>query len=352
MSIAAVSARRRTADRKATLTAPTRRGIIPSAVGDKDPRANIDLSFVIPVYNGSKHIQGVVEKIHECYADLAFEVLLVDDGSEDETEKVCLALQLAHPATVTLIRLARNFGEHNAVLAGLNHAAGACVATLDDDGQNPPDQVRRMYERLLANECDVIYGRYRVKHHSRLRNLGSWFNQRMATLMLGKPPALYLSSFKVMNRFLVDEITKYQGAFPYIDGLILRATNAIGQIDVEHRPREGSRSTYNLRRLFLLWLNMFLNFSIMPLRLSALVGLLMSLVSLVLFAGIVLDKLYINPEVALGIPTIMVLVVLFAGVQLMILGVIGEYLGRLFLDHSKQPQFVVRYKRLREGNRE
>jgi undecaprenyl-phosphate 4-deoxy-4-formamido-L-arabinose transferase len=165
----------------------------------------------------------------------------------------------------------------------------------------------------------------------------------MANIMLKKPRDLYLSSFKVLNRFVVDEIIKYKGAFPYIDGLILRTTHNVAQIDVEHRDRFETPSNYNLRKLFLLWLNMFLNFSIIPLRLSALLGMLTSLVSLPLLAAIVIDKLYINPDVTVGLPTVLVTVVFFAGVQLLILGTIGEYLGRMFLDQSMSPQFVVRY---------
>ena len=199
-----------------------------------------------------------------------------------------------------------------------------------------------MYDAIRANGWDVVFGCYRVKHHSAFRNFGSWFNGRVANVMLHKPPDLYLSSFKVMNRFTVDEITRYTGAFPYIDGLILRTTSSLGQVDVEHRSA-GGRTNYTPGKLFTLWLNMFLNFSITPLRVSALLGTLTSLVSLVLLVAIVIDRLYVNPDVTLGIPTVLVIVVFFAGVQLVILGTMGEYLGRLFLDHSKAPQFVVRY---------
>jgi undecaprenyl-phosphate 4-deoxy-4-formamido-L-arabinose transferase len=303
----------------------------------------VELSFVIPVYNGSATIGRVVEQIHGLYGDMAFEIVLVNDGSSDESERTCRELQARHPGIVTFVHLARNFGEHNAVLAGLHHATGAYVATLDDDGQNPPEEVRRLYEAIRHGGPDVVYGRYTVKHHSWFRNLGSRFNDRMAVMMLHKPPELYLSSFRILNRFTVDEIVRYRGAFPYIDGLILRTTQAIGQIDVEHRERLGAPSNYTLRKLFMLWLNMFLNFSITPLRISALLGLFTSAISVVLLAAIVFDKLYLNPTVTRGLPTVLVIVTLFAGVQLVILGAIGEYLGRLFLDHSASPQFVVRY---------
>jgi len=307
-------------------------------------RPEVQLSFVIPVYNGSRTIGPLVRRIHELYSDLVIEVVLVNDGSADDSEQVCLGLCDAYPDTVTFVHLARNFGEHNAVMAGLRHSRGTHVAILDDDGQNPPEEVRRLYDTALAGDHDVVYGRYRVKHHSRLRNLGSRFNDRVANWMLDKPRELYLSSFKVMNRFLVDEILKYEGAFPYIDGLVLRVTRDAGQVEVEHR--EGpDRSNYTLRKLFLLWLNMFLNFSILPLRAAALLGLFMSVTSAVLLVATIIDKLYINPGVTVGLPTVLVIVLLLAGVQLVILGTIGEYLGRLFRDHSKRPQFVARYVR-------
>lgn len=313
--------------------------------------SGVELSFVIPVFNGSKTIPAVVGRIHELFADLDFEVVLVNDGSSDDSEQACLRLQERHPQTVTFVHLARNFGEHNAVLAGLNQATGTYVAVLDDDGQNPPEEVRRLHEEIKAKDFDVVYGRYRAKQHGWFRNLGSWFNDRMANVMLKKPRELYLSSFKVMNRFVVDEITQYSGSFPYIDGLILRATSNLGQIEVEHREREDAGSNYTMRRLFLLWMNMFLNFSIIPLRLAAVLGVITSVISLLLLLAVVIDRLYINPNVAVGVPTVLVTVAFFAGMQLVILGAIGEYLGRLFLDHSKSPQFVVRYVKSKETSR-
>ncbi len=309
----------------------------------------VQLSFVIPVYNGSATIGDVVRRIHEVYDDLSIEVVLVNDGSRDETEEVCSRLQASYPTTLSFLHLARNFGEHNAVLAGLNQATGDHVAVLDDDGQNPPEEVRKMYDEAVRQGYDVVFGRYQVKQHNWFRNLGSRFNDRIANHMLKKPRDLYLSSFKVMNRFLVDEITKYEGAFPYIDGLILRATEHLGQVDVEHRSRTDAPSNYTLRTLFLLWLNMFLNFSILPLRLAALLGITASVVSLFLMLAIVIDKLFFTTDLALGLPTLLVTVVFFGGVQLVILGMIGEYLGRLFLDHSRKPQFVVRYVKERHG---
>jgi len=311
--------------------------------GVSDSKNPIELSFEIPVFNGDSSIGPVVSRIHSLFTDLTFEVVLVNDGSKDESEKVCRGLVESHPDSVTFVHLARNFGEHNAVLAGLNHSRGAYVAVLDDDGQNPPEEVRKLYDCIRARKLDVVFGHYRIKHHSTFRNLGSWFNGWVANIMIKKPPELYLSSFKIMNRFMVNEIAKYCGAFPYIDGLILRSSANLGQIEVEHREAPERSSNYNLTKLFKLWLNMFLNFSILPLRIAALLGVVTAVIGLLLLGAIVADKLYFNPDVPVGIPTVLITIVFFAGVQLVILGTIGEYLGRLFMDHSGSPQFVVRY---------
>ncbi len=311
-----------------------------------------ELSIVIPVYNSSGTLRAVVERIHEVFADIDFEVVLVNDGSVDDSEETCQALHDTHSDTVTFLNLARNFGEHNAVLAGLSHATGAYAALLDDDGQTPPEELLRMYNEIKEKKYDVVFGQYRIKYHSRWRNLGSRLNHHVANVLLKKPRDLYLSSFKIMNRFVVDEITAYHGPFPYIDGLIVRSTQNLGQIDVEHRRRETAHSNYTLSKLFCLWLNSFLGFSVAPLRIATLVGLLTSVLSLFLFTAIAIDKLYINPGVTVGIPTVLTTIVFFAGLQLLILGIIGEYLGRLFLDHSKNPQYVIRYARMRKNNRD
>jgi len=302
-----------------------------------------ELSLVIPVYNGSRTIGSLVDHIIKIFASTSFEIVLVNDGSRDDSEKVCAQLAQKFPQLVTFVHLSRNFGEHSAVLAGFTQARGRYVAVLDDDGQNPPEEIVRMLDELKRKNYDVVYGHYIEKKHSWFRNLGSRFNDRIATLMLHKPKELYLSSFKVINRFLIDEIVKYRGPYPYTDGLIYRVTRNIGQIPVEHRASPGGSSRYTLRRLIRLWLNMFLNFSIKPLRLSIYVGLFTSCLSLVALIAIVIDRLWITPNVTLGIPTVLGTIVLLAGIQLMILGLVGEYLGRLYLDQTGTPQYVVRY---------
>jgi glycosyltransferase involved in cell wall biosynthesis len=302
-----------------------------------------ELSLVIPVYNGSGTIGQLVERIQAVFAAMPFEIILVNDGSRDETERICAELAGKFPASITFVHLSRNFGEHSAILAGLSYARGQHAALLDDDGQNPPEEILRMLEELKRGNHDVVYGHYIDKHHSWFRNAGSRFNDRIATIMLGKPKELYLSSFKVMNRFLIDEIIKYRGPFPYADGLIYRTTRRIAQIPVEHRANTTGPSRYTFRKLVGLWLNMFLNFSITPLRLSVYVGLITACLSILALLFILIDKIWITPGVTVGIPTVLGAIVFLSGVQLMILGLVGEYLGRLYLDQTGTPQYVVRY---------
>ena len=306
-------------------------------------RTTPDVSLVIPVYNGSRTIGPLVERITTVFASNAFEIVLVNDGSEDDSEMVCVKLAEKFPQNVIFVHLSRNFGEHSAVLAGLSYARGQYIAVLDDDGQNPPEEMVPMLQELKRKNYDVVYGHYIDKQHSWFRNAGSRFNDRIATFMLHKPKDLYLSSFKVMNRFLVDEIIKYRGPYPYIDGLIYRTTRNIGQMQVEHRANTTTPSRYTFRRLVQLWLNMFLNFSIKPLRLSVYVGLFVACLSILALVLILIDKIWITQNLTLGIPTVLASIVFFSGVQLMILGLIGEYLGRLYLDQTGTPQYIVRY---------
>jgi glycosyltransferase involved in cell wall biosynthesis len=238
------------------------------------------------------------------------------------------------------ISLRRNFGEHNAVMCALNHCSGDYAAIIDDDFQNPPSQIARLLEEAKSG-WDVVYSKYRRKKHSPFRNLGSRFNDRVATWLLGKPRDLYLSSFKLIKREIIDEIIRYKGPFPYVDGLILRATNNIGSAYVDHNPRRVGRSNYTLGRLVSLWLNTFLNFSTKPLRLVTFFGLVLSVVCVTLAVVFLVQKL-VSPSEPLGWASLIVSVLFIGGVQMVFLGLVGEYLAKLYLDVNGTPQWVVK----------
>lgn len=301
------------------------------------------VSIVIPVYNGAATIGPLVEQLITTLTPrYELEIVLVNDCSpRDTSEEVCLQLHHKYPGVVAFYSLAKNVGEHNAVMAGLNHTQGEYVVIMDDDFQNPVSEVTTLVEAIKDSGADVVYSYYATKHHSFFRNLGSRFNNWVGTIMLGKPRDLYLSSFKVMNRFLVREIIKYDLPFPYIDGLILRTTSRIGRVQVVHQPRAHGESGYTLRKLISLWLNMFTNFSILPLRAAMAVGFLFSLVGLGVGAYTVLEKLT-NPHLPVGWAMTTAMIAIFSGVQLIAMGMIGEYLGRVFLSQNRKPQYVIR----------
>lgn len=299
------------------------------------------LTILIPVYNGAVTIGPLVSRLIDVYGPTDLQIVLVNDGSRDNSDEVCLGLAKGHPSIVTYLNLARNFGEHNAVMAGLNHAVGDHVVIMDDDFQNPPEDVAALVDEAKRHNHDVVFSYYARKEHSLFRNLGSAFNNWVASMMLDKPRDLYLSSFKCMNRFLVNEVIKYKGPFPYVDGLILRCTRRFGRVQVQHNKRAEGRSGYTFRKLVRLWLNMFVNFSVLPLRMSSVLGMIFGLLGAVLSVFVVLEKLS-HPEIPIGWPSLVVVVMVFSGIQLLILGLIGEYLGRLFLSQNQTPQYVVR----------
>ena len=305
-----------------------------------EPMAPLALSIVIPVYNGADSIGELVAALEDIDIPGGHEIVLVVDGSPDNSLGVCRELVAHARVPVTLIDHARNFGEHNAVMTGLRHAHGAHVINMDDDLQNPPEEVARLLAYAQETGADVVYTYYDESKHAAWRNLGSQFTNWVAGFVLDKPKGLYLSSFRCMSAFLVREITRYEGPFPYIDGLILQVTQKIDRLLVRHLPRAVGRSNYTLRRLLRLWMSMFVNFSVMPLRISTLTGFALSVLGGLGGVAAIIEALFWSPPA--GWASLFVAVLLLSGVQLMILGIVGEYLGRLYLTANHKPQSVVR----------
>ena len=303
-------------------------------------RPSLALSVVIPVYNGAASIGELVAALSDLSVPGGHEIILVNDCSPDDSLAVCRALLADARVPMTLVNLSRNFGEHNAVMVGLRHAQGTHVITMDDDLQNPPSEVLRLLEYAQQSGKEVVYTTYASKEHARWRNLGSRFTNRVADWLLDKPRGLYLSSFRCMSAFVVAEITRYDGPFPYVDGLIMQVTQSLGALEVEHLPRAYGGSNYTLRRLVRLWLNMFVNFSVMPLRLATVAGFAISVCGLAGTLWVVLEALL--QETPPGWASLAVAVLLLSGVQLMMLGLIGEYLGRLYLTANRKPQSVIK----------
>jgi glycosyltransferase involved in cell wall biosynthesis len=302
---------------------------------------NPALSFVIPLYNSAETIGPLVKTIEGLAVEGGHEIVLVDDGSRDGTADVCRRLVAEAKVPVTYVEHARNFGEHNAVLTGWRHARGAYIVNLDDDGQNPPDEALRLWRHARETGLDVVFGNYAVKQHSVWRNLGSWFTNRITDWAVDKPRGFYLSSFRCVSAFVAREVAAHTGPFPYLDGLILQVTQRLGSIEVRHDPRKVGASGYTFRRLVRLWLSAWVNFSVLPLRVATVLGFFFAAIGLASLGGVVWlwwhDK---GP--AYGFGWLMAALLIFSGTQLLMLGLIGEYVGRMFLAVNQRPQAVVR----------
>ncbi len=300
----------------------------------------MQLSVVIPVYNSERTIGPLVERLQETLSGRAFEVVLVNDGSKDQSEQACERIASTY-ANVQFIALRRNFGEFNAVLCGLTYARGQYVAIIDDDFQNPPESILTLLETAETDRFDVVYSRYATKQHHWFRNWGSWLVNTLTTYSLGKPRALYLSSFKLIRREVVDEIIRYTGPYPYIDGLIFRVTRNVGSVEVPHNARTEGRSNYTPGKLVALFLNVFIGYSLWPIRVFTVLGACLFGAGLLAGLGLLAGSL-LGAFAVPGWGLVLWSIGTGLGLQLLFMGVLGEYLGKLFMAHSGLPPYVVK----------
>ena len=299
------------------------------------------LSIVVPLYNSESTLRILVDSLSSISISGGLELILVNDGSRDATEKIALELMKTARVPISFINLSRNFGEHNAVMAGLRVATGDYVVTMDDDLQNPPSEVPKLFNAAQAENRDVVYSAYREKKHARWRNWGSRFTNQLADWSIDKPKGLYLSSFRCISKFVVHEISRSSNPYPYIDALIFQVTQNVGVIEVRHDERTSGESGYTARALIRLWMSMLINASVMPLRLATLGGVALSLTGFVSFVAVLINH-YLHEE-PLGWASLMAALLIFSGTQLLLVGIIGEYIGRIYLRVSDKPQSVVRY---------
>ena len=300
------------------------------------------LSIVVPVYRSEMILSSLVEKVQKeilkMGLDNQFEMILVNDASPDNSWQVICTLAKQYPF-IKGISLRKNFGQHNATMAGLNNVSGGIVVIMDDDLQHSPNAIGKMVDVILQG-YDVCYTRYLNRQHALWKKVGSNFNNWIATRLLGKPKELYLSSFKAIRKEVVDEVIRYNGPYPYVDGLILNVTDSISMIDIKHQPRLIGVGNYDLVRSISLWLKMATSFSVLPLRIASFMGLLFAALSLVMIIVVFIQKL-LHPEISAGWTSLMATVIFIGGVQIFSIGLIGEYLGRTYLKLNGKPQFVV-----------
>ncbi len=302
----------------------------------------MDISFVIPCYRSEKTISAVVEEIRNKMKELSkysYEVILVNDCSPDNTfEKIkSIAKEFDN---VIAIDLAKNFGQHSAIMAGFSKVSGNIIVCLDDDGQTPANEVDKLLAKIEEG-YDVVYAEYGNKQHSAFRNWGSNLNKKMTEILLGKPKELFISSYFAATRMIVEEIKRYNNPYPYLAGLVLRTTKSVCNVSVTHRQRMEGESGYSLRKLIGLWVNGFTAFSVLPLRMATYSGMLVALIGFIFAIWTVIHKI-ISPEVAVGWSSTFSVILVIGGMILFVLGMIGEYIGRIYISLNNSPQYVIR----------
>ena len=308
----------------------------------KGKRMSKLISFVIPCCRSEETIGKVVVELDAAMGKLpayTYEIILVNDCSPDDTFEVIRGL-CAQREDICGVNLARNFGQHAALMAGFGYTHGEVVVCLDDDGQTPADEVGKLLAGIEEGH-DVVYAKYAHKQHSGFRNFGSKVNELMTRVMLGKPRELYLSSYFAASRFVIDEILRYKNPYPYVIGLVLRTTKNITNVEVAHREREVGVSGYTMGKLLGLWFNGFTAFSIKPLRIATAMGCLTACGGF-LYGIYTVVKKFVNPNVPIGFSAMMAALVFIGGMIMLMLGLIGEYIGRIYISLNNSPQYVIR----------
>ncbi len=301
----------------------------------------LELSIVIPVFRSVGTLADLVRRLVTTLEsmDVTYEIILVDDGSPDGSWPVLAELQRRHPDRLTAVQLMRNYGQHNAIMCGFRRARGRFVVTLDDDLQNPPEEIPKLYQAIQERDLDLVYGKPHDKQHAGWRNAGSWMVNFFFRKVFRIP--IVVTSFRIIRRELVECTFAYSFNFTFVDGLLAWNTQRIGTVEVEHHARAEGRSGYSLAKLATLGLNLFTNFSLLPLRVISLCG--MSCAGLGFLAALYYLVKYLTTSITVpGYASLIIAILLLGGVQLLSLGVMGEYLGRVHLNVNRKPQYVER----------
>lgn len=301
---------------------------------------SLKLSFVIPCYGSEKTISNVVNNIVASVKDAnPYEIICVNDCSPDGVYAV-LGYLAEKNKNIKIVNLARNFGQHSALMAGFHHVTGDIVICLDDDGQTNPADCYKLID-ALGDDADIAYAEYLSKKENLFRLFGSWTAKKMGQWLCSIPKDLILNSYFACKRFVIDEVVRYEGAYPYLYGLIFRVTRKAVNVKIPHYERMQGKSGYSLSKLISLWMNGFTAFSVKPLRIATFLGGLTATLGF-LYAIFIVVKKIINPETPMGYSSMMCVLLFIGGMIMLMLGLIGEYIGRIYINLNKAPQYVVR----------
>lgn len=300
------------------------------------------ISFVIPCYGSQNTIQSVVGQINTLmdeHVDYKYEIILVNDKSPDNVWKIIEELHYMQP-NIVAVNFSKNFGQHSALMAGYRECTGDYVVTLDDDGQTPAGETFILLDKLDEG-YDVVYGKYAERKDNCFRKFGTYINNCMLEGIVGKPKDVHLTSFFVAKKFIIEEICKYENPYPYIWGLILRATSNITNVMIQHEERKDGQSGYTIRKLLHLWLNGLTAFSVKPLRVATLSGLIVSIIGFLFTIYTIVNKL-VHPTLVAGYSSLMCAILIIGGVIMILLGMVGEYVGRIYICINNAPQYVIK----------
>ncbi len=302
------------------------------------------LSFVIPCYRSEKTIEKVYQEIRATVAerqDFDYEIIAVNDCSPDNVLAI-LSKIATEDDKFKVIDLAKNFGKHSAIMAGYGFVTGDIIVSLDDDYQCPANKLWRLVDPLLDEGFDCATALYKEKKESLWKRIGSKVNTVMVQTMFEHPKSLKFDNFYAFKRFICDEILRYHNPYPFVSGLILRATHKIKMVPMEDRDRADCNSTgFTLKKSLDLFLNGLTSFSVIPLRMATVIGILMAAVGFFFAAFVIVNKV-LNPQITMGYSSLMAVILFSAGMIMVMLGIIGEYIGRIFISINNSPQYVIR----------
>jgi len=300
----------------------------------------MNLSIVVPVYESADCLPELASRIHQDVGNFieSFELILVNDGSTDDSWKVINQLVEKYDF-ITGINLRKNVGQDNAIMAGLNQIKGEVAIIMDDDLQHDPADIPRLYETAMQG-YDVVYAHFQSKQHALWKNLGSLTAELLARRVLRKPKHIYMSPFKAIHRDVANEIIRYEGPFSYIDGIIFTVTSNLAQIPATHHSRYSGRSNYNLVRSIRVWLKLATGFSVIPLRIASIMGGTVALISFLMGFFFIYEALFLERSVE-GWASLIVTICFIGGIQLLGIGALGEYIGRMFITMNRHPQYSV-----------
>ena len=300
------------------------------------------ISVVIPCYRSENTIETVTDSLVFALKQRQedFEIILVNDGSPDNVWSRIKELTKKYHGVVKGINFTKNFGQHAALLAGYRLSKGDIVISMDDDGQTDPANIWKLVDRINEG-FDVVYAKYPDTKETAFRRFGSALNNKMSEVLIQKPKNVKGTSFNAIRRYVIDDMVRYDKSYPYIGGLVYRSTSNIGDVEIEHHERIEGKSGYTLAKLINLTLNGFTAFSVKPLRISSILGMIIAVFGFV-YALVIIGMKIGGVDIQLGYSSLMSAILIIGGMIMFLLGIVGEYVGRIYIGINNSPQYVIK----------